>query len=82
MYETQWYVALASVIWAILLLTVQLLSAWGGGRPDHSAPAGRRSSGILYNFTTAMLPSHKESARRHPAEFLIGALLHFGVLLI
>ncbi|MBD3219883.1 hypothetical protein GF314_01455 [bacterium] len=76
-----WYVALASVIWAIVLLTIQLLMAWGGGRPDHSAPTGRRSRGILYNFTAAMLPSHKESARHHPAEFLIGSVLHVGVLL-
>jgi hypothetical protein len=76
-----WYVALASVIWAVLVLTVQLLLAWGGGRADHSVPTGRRGRGILYNFTTAMLPSHKESARRHPAEFFTGALLHGGVFL-
>ena len=34
---------------------------------------------MLYNFTIAMLPGHKETARLHPAEFAAGIVLHLGV---
>jgi nitrate reductase gamma subunit len=70
-----------SILWAILALTAQVISARAGGRRDYSRPTGSPWRGIWYNFTTAMLPWHKESARLHAAEFAIGILLHVGVLL-
>ena len=71
---------LVAVTWAIVGLAAQVLIARGGGRREFSRPAGRGVSGVLYNFTVAMLPGHKESTRLHPAEFVAGILLHLGVL--
>ena len=73
-------VAAASVAWAAALLLIQLLLAWGGGRRDYSARAGNPGRGVLYNFTVAMTPAHKETARLHPAKFAVGVALHVGVV--
>ncbi len=73
-------VAAASVAWAAALLMIQLLLAWGGGRRDHSARAGNPGRGVLYNFTAAMTPAHKETARLHPGKFAAGLALHVGVV--
>jgi hypothetical protein len=70
-----------SLAWCVLALLGQLLRARGKGRVPHSLPRGSPARGVFYNFTTAMLPAHKESVRLHPAKFAIGALLHAGVLL-
>ena len=71
---------IVAVAWAALALTAQVLLARGGGRREFTWAAGRPLRGVLYNFTVALLPSHKESARLHPAEFIAGVLLHVGVL--
>ena len=70
-----------SALWAFMLLTFQVLTARGGGRPDFSRPAGRPAAGAWYNFTTGMLPWNKESAWLHLAEFGLGIVFHAGVLL-
>jgi hypothetical protein len=70
-----------SILWAFVALTVQVLGARGGGRQDYSRPAGSSARGVWYNFTTAMLPWHKETARLHVTEFVLGVVLHAGVLL-
>jgi nitrate reductase gamma subunit len=70
-----------SILWALLALIAQVVSARAGGRLDYSRPTGSPWRGVWYNFTTAMLPWHKESAWLHAAEFAIGILLHVGVLL-
>lgn len=70
-----------SILWALVALAVQVLAARGGGRRDYSRPAGSPARGVWYNFTTAMLPWNKETARLHAAEFALGILLHVGVLL-
>ena len=69
-----------TMLWAAAALTAQVILARGGGRREYSRRAARPASGILYNFTVAMLPSHKESAKLHPAEFAAGIVLHLGVL--
>jgi hypothetical protein len=66
-------------LWAAAALTAQVVRARGGGRRDFSRRAGRPALGVLYNFTIAMLPGHKESARLHPAEFGAGIVLHVGL---
>ncbi len=63
-----------------MALSAQLQRARGGGRIDYSRPQGRPGRGVIYAFTVAMLPSHKESIRNHPVEFLVGALMHLGVI--
>jgi hypothetical protein len=71
----------SSVVWAAALLLWRLAAAWGGGRKDYSARAGSPARGVLYNFTTAMAPAHKEAARLHPFKFAVGMVMHAGVAL-
>ena len=65
----------------VFLLIYQLIQARGTGRRDYSARAGDTIRGMLYNFTWAMLPSHKETVRLHPFEFTIGVLMHIGIFI-
>lgn len=81
LFEIERIITLIGIVWAILLLLIQWYIAWGGGRAEFSAPSGRAISGIIYNFTIAMLPSHKESISKHPVEFVIGLLMHIGVFI-
>ena len=69
---------LLALLWSILALLYQWYVAWGGGRRDYSAQSGRPMRGMLYNFTIAMLPSHKETVRLHPLKFLAGIVMHIG----
>lgn len=71
----------SSVVWAAALLLWRLATVWGGGRKDYSARAGSPARGVLYNFTTAMSPAHKEAARLHPFKFTVGLVMHVGVAL-
>jgi hypothetical protein len=68
------------LLWAVSALAWQLLRAWGGGRREHGRRAGDSLLGVRYNFTRAMLPTHKETATRHWAEFVVGLALHAGVV--
>jgi len=68
-----------TMAWAVVALAVQVVLARGGGRRDFSRRAGHPGAAVLYNFTIAMLPGHKETARLHPAEFAAGLVLHIGV---
>ncbi len=70
---------LLTMVWAALALAAQVVIARGGGRRDFSRPAARPIAGLFYNFTTAMLPGHKETAHLHPAEFAAGVVLHVGI---
>lgn len=67
-----------SLIWAIAALTVQVRAV--RRRRDYSRPAGDPRRGVVYSFTTAMLPTHKEAARLHAVEFGAGTLMHVGVI--
>jgi hypothetical protein len=71
---------LVSLLWAVVALAVQMIRSWGGGRRDHSERAGSIGRGVVYNFTVAMMPAHKESVRHHPVKFAIGMLMHAGVI--
>jgi hypothetical protein len=73
------FVALA-ILWAVLALTVQVLVARGGGRRDYSKRSGSPARGVVYNFTIALLPAHKETIKRHPAKFAVGAIMHVGTI--
>jgi hypothetical protein len=71
-----------SMSWAIIALLVQVLSARAGGRIDYSARSGNPVRGLVYNFTVAMMPAHKETVSRHPVKFAIGVVMHIGVILV
>jgi len=72
-------IVVVSLLWAAALLLWQLAKARGGGRRDYSKRAGNPLKGVLYNFTVAMTPGHKEAIRNHPFKFLIGMTMHVGV---
>lgn len=74
------FVAL-SILWAIIALAAQVVVARGGGRRDYSKRSGSPGKGLVYNFTVAMLPAHKETVRRHPVKFAVGVVMHVGVIL-
>jgi hypothetical protein len=73
--------AAAALVWAAAVLLFQLRRVWRRGRVDYSAPAGSPARGVLYNFTAAMTPAHKETLRLHPFAFAVGLIMHFGVAL-
>jgi nitrate reductase gamma subunit len=78
---TERIIASVSIIWAISALIYQWIKARGKGRIDYSVQAGNPIKGIIYNFTWAMLPSHKETISRHPVKFLIGVMMHLGIFI-
>jgi nitrate reductase gamma subunit len=75
---TERIIVSVSILWAIAFLLAQVLSS-RGNRRDFSVPAGSPLAGVIYNFTWAMLPQHKESIRLHPGTFTIGILMHLGI---
>jgi hypothetical protein len=79
MYVVERIVVAAGMLWAAAWLGAQLLAARGAGRRDYSARAGSPGRAVLYNFTTAMTPSHKETIRHHPFKFAVGLVMHAGV---
>ncbi|HUU83192.1 MAG TPA: hypothetical protein VM243_06775 [Phycisphaerae bacterium] len=74
--------AASAILWSVIALAVQVWQAWGGGRRDYSERAGSPARGVVYNFTVAMTPAHKETIRRHPFAFAIGLVMHVGVVLV
>ena len=73
--------ALLGLAWAVLALAAQMGAIRRGRRRDYAVAAGNPTRGLIYNFTVAMLPGHKESIRLHPIEFAAGILLHAGIML-
>jgi nitrate reductase gamma subunit len=72
---------LASILWTILALIYQVVSARGGGRRDFSVRQGDPVKGVIYNFTCAMTPAHKETISKFPTLFLVGLLMHIGAFI-
>lgn len=81
MLSTEQIIISISIAWAVIGLLVQWILARGGGRKDYSVRAGNPVLGIIYNFTWAMTPAHKETIRLHPVKFIIGILMHVGIFL-
>mgnify|MGYP001608831119 FL=1 len=73
--------AVVSLIWAVASLLIQWFISWGGGRKDHSERSGIPKDGMIYNFTVAMLPSHKETVKLHPMKFAAGIIMHTGAFI-
>ncbi|MDQ7778414.1 MAG: hypothetical protein RDV41_01735 [Planctomycetota bacterium] len=77
MEESAGYAFIVGFAWAAIALLVQLLRA-RGTRVELGERAGSPLAGIAYNFTGAMLPSHKESATLHLSKFFVGVTMHIG----
>ncbi len=72
---------LASLLWTGISLFTQLISAWGGGRKTSAVRSGDPWRGVVYNFTSTMLPSRKETASHNPGNFVAGVIMHVGACL-
>ena len=81
MYETQKIIVSISIAWAVIALIWQGIQSRGKGRTDYSVGSGNPIAGIIYNFTWAMLPNHKETIGNHPFWFAIGLLMHIGIFI-
>ncbi|MFH1680866.1 MAG: hypothetical protein ABIH26_09515 [Candidatus Eisenbacteria bacterium] len=68
------------ILWAAVALGAQVIVSRGSGRRDFSSRAGSPGKGVIHSFTAAMMPSRKESARRHPVKYAAGVLLHAGAI--
>lgn len=73
--------AAVAAVWAIVALTWQAFRATRNARPDFAQRAGSPARGVLYAFTGAMTPAHKESIRLYPLEFALGLILHVPVFI-
>lgn len=67
--------------WAVVALTWQAVRATRNPPRDFAEPAGSPARGVLYAFTGAMTPAHKESIRLYPLEFALGLILHVPVFI-
>ena len=72
---------MVGIVWVIAAIILQWTQSRGTGRRDFSVKAGDVLKGVFYNFTYAMLPSHKETVRLHPWKFAIGIVMHIGIFL-
>jgi hypothetical protein len=50
-----------------------------GGQPDFARADGSPRRGMIYAFSTGMLPWEKESVSDHLPTFVAGLLYHFGI---
>ena len=81
LFETERIIVFISIVWAVAALTVQAVRSRGRGRKEYAVRAGSVIQGIIYNFTWAMTPKHKETIRLHIFEFAIGVVMHIGIFL-
>jgi len=74
--------ALGALLLCKMLFIVRLWSLIRAGAPkDLSKPMGSVCKGVVYSYTKAMLPHHKESARLHLPTFTAGLVFHAGIFL-
>lgn len=81
MSAAQWVLVTCAVVFAASALRMIAQAVTSGGARDLASPKGRESSGIAYSFTAGMFPWKKESARRHPAVYVLGVAYHAGTFL-
>ncbi|MBF0297548.1 MAG: hypothetical protein HQK51_02445 [Oligoflexia bacterium] len=79
-------IVLVAFFWCVIALFVQLFRARKKSAIDareYSRPAKCKNifKAIIYNFTKAMSPYYKESARLHPLKFIMGITMHLGIFL-
>lgn len=70
---------LAAAILCLISLGVMLLIAASKLRKDLSEPKNTSTAGIIYAFTTGMLPKAKESASKHMLSYIAGITFHIGI---
>lgn len=80
---SDWHGKFAGIafIWCISCLLFQLIKSRKRGA-DYSSPVVSANifRAIIYNFTLAMSPLYKESAKLYPLKFILGIIMHIGVL--
>jgi|GEM_PF-5832826 len=79
-----WYIiaALAALLICIISFAFQFFNLIKAGAPrDLSEKSGDLSGAILYSYTKAMMPKHKESAYLHMPTYAAGLIYHMGTFL-
>ncbi len=71
-------VLLAALLWAAVALARSRLALGAVRTPSLSSPRGSEAAGVRYAFTTAFLPSAKESSRAHLPTYAAGIAYHLG----
>jgi len=72
------FTLIAAVV-CFISLSVMLLRAALKFRPEQANPKGHVASGIIYAFTTGMLPGAKESVSQHLLSYTAGIVFHIGI---
>ncbi len=74
-----WILAVCFGIFALgaLRLALQVIAGGAGNDPSHARGSAVR--GVIYSFSGAMSPFHKESAKRHIPTYVAGLVFHGGV---
>ena len=70
----------AAAVWAAAAMLAQAAAVRKGAKREYSTATGSPWRGVLYSFTGAMLPWRKETVSLHRFEFLIGILMHAGIV--
>lgn len=69
-----------AALFALVLLIAQLWrTARTGRKLSYAPPSGSERMGVWYAFTTGMMPSSKESVRKHIPTFIAGILYHLAI---
>jgi hypothetical protein len=71
--------AIAAIYAGVALVVMLFRVSAIGRKPMQAKAAGSESAGIKYAFTQGMLPSAKESVRKHMPTFVGGMIYHTGV---
>lgn len=74
-----WILAVCFGLFSVGALRLALQVIRGGAGNDPSHAKGSALQGVVYSFTGAMSPFHKESAKRHIPTYTAGLIFHGGV---
>ncbi len=80
----EWYVytAIAALLICVAAFVLQFFHLIRMGTPkDLSEIGGDTKRGVVYSFTKAMMPKHKESAYLHMPTYAAGLIYHMGTFL-
>ena len=71
--------ALSALLLCSVLFVMRLIRILRMGAPkEYSKASGSVAKGVVYSYTEAMMPYHKESAYLHWPTFIAGLLFHIG----
>ena len=72
---------LIAAVLCFISLGIMLLIAASKFRREQANPKGNPIAGIIYAFTSGLLPKAKESASQHILSYTAGIVFHIGIFL-